>query len=73
MFLIWIIGGAVSAGGTPEGCRGLTGDDLELCEDARTVGTTIGVGFVVAFWVATDFILALTYLIYRLTSRQSRG
>jgi hypothetical protein len=73
LFLIWVIVGASTASGTPEGCRGLTGEDLKLCEDASDVGTTIGVGLIVAFWVAADFILALTYVIYRLASRQPRG
>ena len=72
LFLIWVILGASTASGTPEGCRGLTGEDLKLCEDASDVGTTIGVGLIVAFWVAADFILALTYAIYRLASRQPR-
>ncbi|WP_326721718.1 hypothetical protein OHT59_22075 [Streptomyces sp. NBC_00243] len=72
MFLIWVIAGAASGSGTPESCSGLTGDNLELCKDADDIGTTIGVGLVVAFWVATDFILALTYVIYRIASRQPR-
>ncbi|MFI8218320.1 hypothetical protein [Streptomyces sp. NPDC085932] len=69
LFLIWVIAGAAITSGTPEECHGLTGDNLELCEDAHDLGTTIGVGLIVAFWVATDFILALTYAIYRLASR----
>ncbi|MGC0205101.1 MULTISPECIES: hypothetical protein [Streptomyces] len=72
LFLIWVITGAATSSGTPEECRGLTGDNLELCEDANDLGTTIGVGLIVAFWVAADFILALTYAIYRLASRPRR-
>ncbi|GAA2908597.1 MULTISPECIES: hypothetical protein [Streptomyces] len=72
LFLILVIVGATSGSGTPEECRGLTGNDLELCEDAGDVGTTIGVGLMIGLWVAVDFILALTYLIYRLASRQPR-
>lgn len=72
LFLIWVVAGAASSSGTPESCSGLTGDDLQLCEDAGDLGTTIGVGLVVAFWMATDFILALTYVIYRMASRQPR-
>jgi hypothetical protein len=71
LFLIWVITGAASGSGTPEGCRGLTGDDLELCEDASDVGTTIGVGLVIALWAAVDVILGFTYLIYRLASRRA--
>ncbi|MCX5559301.1 hypothetical protein [Streptomyces sp. NBC_00038] len=72
LFLIWVIAGAASGSGTPESCSGLTGDSLQLCKDASDIGTTIGVGLVIAFWVATDFILALTYVIYRMASRQPR-
>ncbi|MEV5352100.1 hypothetical protein [Streptomyces sp. NPDC052693] len=72
LFLAWVIFGAASAGGTPEECRGLRGDELQLCENAGDVGTTIGVGLVIGLWVAADFILALTYVIYRLASRQPR-
>ncbi|MFE1455633.1 hypothetical protein ACFW7K_11615 [Streptomyces sp. NPDC058735] len=73
LFLIWVILAATSASGTPEECRGLTGDDLELCKDAGDVGTTIGVGLVIGLWLAADFVLALTYVIYRLASRQPRN
>lgn len=73
LFLAWVIVGATGASGTPEECRGLTGDDLDLCNDANDVGTTIGVGLVIGLWVAADFILALTYVIYRLASRQPRN
>ncbi|WP_328495432.1 hypothetical protein OHS59_23820 [Streptomyces sp. NBC_00414] len=70
--MIWVITGIATGSGSSEGCEGLTGDSLKLCEDAGDVGTTIGVGIVVGFWVAVDVILALTYLIYRLASRQPR-
>lgn len=73
LFLAWVIVGATGASGTPEECRGLTGDDLDLCNDANDVGTTIGVGLVIGLWVAADFILALTYVLYRLASRQPRS
>ncbi|GAA2636565.1 hypothetical protein GCM10010307_33490 [Streptomyces vastus] len=72
LFLILVIVGASTGSGTPEECRGLTGDELELCEGANDVGTTIGVGLMIGLWIAVDFILALTYLIYRLARRQPR-
>ncbi|WP_206324222.1 hypothetical protein [Streptomyces sp. HNM0574] len=72
LFLVWIIWAVASSGGTPEACRGLTGDDLQLCKDANDVGTTIGVGLVIGIWVAVDFILAVTYGIYRMARRPSR-
>ncbi|MET8676580.1 hypothetical protein ABZW18_02990 [Streptomyces sp. NPDC004647] len=70
LFLVWIITGAASSSGTPAECSGLTGDDLQLCKDANDVGTAIGVGLIVVLWVAADFILAMTYLIYRLARRE---
>ncbi|WP_192582613.1 hypothetical protein [Streptomyces triticiradicis] len=73
LFLVWVIAGVASGNGTDESCSGLTGDSLKTCQDAGDVGTTIGVGLIVAFWVAADFILALTYVIYRLANRQQRA
>ncbi|MFF4537906.1 hypothetical protein [Streptomyces aureus] len=73
LFLVWVIAGVASGNGTDESCSGLTGDSLKACQDAGDVGTTIGVGLIVAFWVATDFILALTYAIYRFATRQQRA
>ncbi|MEV0241934.1 hypothetical protein AB0I06_18660 [Streptomyces sp. NPDC050674] len=72
LFLVWVIWAATNAGGTPAECRGLTGDERELCNDANDVGTTIGVGLLIGLWAVTDFILALTYLIYRLANRPPR-
>ncbi|MFE7168269.1 hypothetical protein [Streptomyces sp. NPDC057616] len=70
LFLLWVISGIASGGGTPDSCKGMTGDALKTCEDVGDVGTTIGVGLIVGFWVAADFILGLTYLLYRLASRR---
>ena len=71
LFLVWVIWGASTASGTPEACRGRTGDDLRLCNDASDVGTTIGVGLVIALWAAVDVILGFTYLVYRHASRRT--
>lgn len=37
--------------------------------DAGTAGKAIGVGLVIALWVAVDVILGVTYMIYRLATR----
>lgn len=58
LFLIWIIAGANSGGDCPPGREG-------ACE----AGTAIGVGLIIALWVAVDIILALTYLVFRLFRR----
>ncbi|MFF4657977.1 MULTISPECIES: hypothetical protein [Streptomyces] len=71
--MIWVITGIASNDDNPDSCNGLTGDSLKVCQDAGDIGTTIGVGLVVGFWVAADFILALTYLIYRLATRPQRA
>ncbi|MFE9338443.1 hypothetical protein [Streptomyces sp. NPDC007063] len=71
-FLIWAIAGGMSGSGTPEECRGLTGAELQDCKDAADVGTTIGVGLIIALWAAVDFILLATYIVYRLSKRQRR-
>ena len=70
LFLLWVISGIASGSGTSESCKGMTGDALKTCESVGDVGTTIGVGLIVGFWVAADFILGLTYLVYRLASRR---
>ncbi|MEU6540808.1 hypothetical protein [Streptomyces sp. NPDC047000] len=71
LFLIWVIAGAATGSGTPEDCQGLTGDELDLCNDASNVGTTIGVGLVIALWAAVDVILGFSYVVYRLASRRA--
>lgn len=71
VFLIWVIWGIAQGGGTPEQCRGRTGDDLDLCDSASDAGTAIGVGLVIALWAAVDIILGTTYGIYRLTTRRT--
>ncbi|MDX3587682.1 hypothetical protein PV740_39555 [Streptomyces europaeiscabiei] len=71
MFLIGVIMGAATGSGTPEECQGRTGDDLQLCEDASDVGTTIGVGLIIGLWAAVDVILGFSYLVYRLASRRT--
>jgi hypothetical protein len=71
LFLIWVIMGAASGSGTPEECQGLTGDNLKSCEDASDIGTTIGVGLIIALWAAVDVILGVTYAVYRLARRRT--
>ncbi|WP_258939317.1 hypothetical protein [Actinomadura luteofluorescens] len=54
-FLIWVIAGAQA-----NDCNG---------DQACEAGTTIGVGLIIALWVAADIILGLTYLVFRLFKR----
>lgn len=55
LFLLWLILGLAAGGDTSSAAGGL--------------GTTIGAGLIVAFWVAVDFILAVSYWIYRVAKR----
>lgn len=64
IFLIWIISSASSAGGGS--CNGLSAHD---CASAHDMGNAIGFGIQVILWVALDFLLGLTYGIYRLARR----
>ncbi|WP_163016401.1 hypothetical protein [Streptomyces sp. Tu 4128] len=66
-----MITGAASGSGASAECRGLTGDDLEVCEDASGAGTTIGVALIVALWAAIDIILGFTYVVIRLARRRT--
>ncbi|WP_141583284.1 hypothetical protein [Actinomadura sp. WMMA1423] len=54
-FLIWVILGAMA--------NDCSGD--EACE----AGTTIGVGLIIALWVAADVILGITYMVFRIFRR----
>jgi hypothetical protein len=58
IFLVWIILGANSGGDCPEGQEG-------ACE----AGTAIGIGLIIALWVAVDIILGLTYIVFRMFRR----
>lgn len=66
VFLLWVILGAHAGQSTNCG----TGMNASDCQSAKDAGTTIGVGIVVALWVAADVIVGGTYLIYRLASRK---
>jgi hypothetical protein len=67
LFLIWVIGGA--AAGHNSGQSGCGTLDAQTCQSAADAGTAIGVGIVIAFWVAVDMILGISYGIYRLATR----
>lgn len=65
LFLIWIVTGA-SQGHDYSSCGTLTHNE---CADAQDVGTGIGVAIIVVLWCIVDFLLAVTYGIYRLARR----
>lgn len=66
LFIVWIIAGISGGSGTPDDCGSL---DVDTCNDAEDIGTGIGVFLVFIFWVIVDFLLAVTYGIYRLAKR----
>ncbi|MDR7086595.1 hypothetical protein J2X11_001434 [Aeromicrobium panaciterrae] len=66
LFIVWVVGGASTGSGNPSDCGSL---DLETCNAASDVGTSIGVALIVAFWVVVDFLMAVVYGVYRLARR----
>ena len=70
IFLIWIITGSASSGSTTaKSCAGETGQALQTCQDAGHIGTAIGVGLIIALWVAADVILGILWLVTRRKGR----
>ncbi|WP_330239207.1 hypothetical protein [Streptomyces sp. NBC_00525] len=69
LFLAWIVAGV--NGNDHPSCKGLAGDALRTCQDAGDAGTAIGVGLIIALWVAADIILGITYGVYRLARRNA--
>lgn len=67
LFIIWIIAGLSGASGDAADCGSLSQADCNAAED---IGTGIGVALVVGFWLAVDFLMAVTYGVYRLASRR---
>jgi hypothetical protein len=71
LFIIWIIAGASSSGSaTAKSCANLTGQALQTCQDASHAGTGIGVALIVIVWCIVDFLLAITWLIVRMSRRR---
>jgi hypothetical protein len=63
IFVLWIVTGAAASSSS---CQGLSARD---CASAADVGHGIALGMQVAVWVVADFLLAVTYGIYRLARR----
>lgn len=62
LFLIWIFAGGSSAA---DNCDGEVGSALEACQAGTAIGAGIGVALIIGLWLAVDFILAITWLIFR--------
>jgi len=60
LFVIWIIVGTSSASGN---CDGEMGDALAVCQAGTAIGTGIGIGLILFFWLVVDVILGLVWLI----------
>jgi heme/copper-type cytochrome/quinol oxidase subunit 3 len=68
IFFAWIIGGVNSASTHAlDNCNGLS---AQTCQSAAQIGTGIGVIVIIGLWLATDFIVGLTYGIYKLATRK---
>lgn len=61
LFLIWIIAGVSSAGDNAD-CGSLS---AQTCSDATAVGAGIGAALIIGLWLVVDFLLAITFLIFR--------
>jgi hypothetical protein len=78
-FLAWVIGGASTGSGihgdTVAYCKAHPSlyvsyqDCLNLYSGGAKAGAAIGVGLIVIVWVIVDFLVALTYGIWRLARR----
>jgi hypothetical protein len=64
--VLWIVTGTTAADAP---CRGLS---ARACADAADTGHGIAIAAQVAAWVIVDFLLAVTYGIYRLARRPAR-
>jgi hypothetical protein len=64
VFLAWVVLGGNAAQSVD--CSNLT---PEACQTARDVGTTVGLGLIIGLWVAVDFILGISYAVYRYAKR----
>jgi hypothetical protein len=74
LFLVWVIAGASSASSSAQKyCTHQTGLDMQTCLSAHHAGTAIGVGILIALWVAVDVILGITWAIIHFTRKQARS
>lgn len=64
LFLVWVITGV--HGGQSTDCTGLSAED---CASAKGLGTTLGVGMIIFFWMAFDVIWGITALFLRMLRR----
>ncbi|WP_375475978.1 hypothetical protein [uncultured Jatrophihabitans sp.] len=66
IMLIWVIAGSVAAQHDDSSCGSL---DAKTCQDAKDVGTAIGVTALIVIWVIVDIILGILWLV---TNRKTR-
>lgn len=68
LFVIWVIGGAVSGHSAAVNChdRYLTHQE---CANLTAAGAAIGVGLIVVLWAVADVILGVSYGVWRLARR----
>jgi hypothetical protein len=62
LFLWWIIAGV---GGNADNCAGEVGDALEACQTGSSIGTGLGVIFIIFLWAMVDVILGVLYIVTR--------
>lgn len=84
LFIIWLIAGGASAGGSihasvaarclqeAKGMGMTQAQCISWLGGAAKTGTAVGAALIVVVWVVVDFLVSLTYGVYRLATRSSR-
>jgi len=67
LFLIWIVGGNVSAAGEAAQYAD------QVSRDAAAVGTAIGTGLIIGLWATVDVILGIGRGIWVLSTRRTKA
>ena len=53
----------MEASGIPDECKGLVGNELEICNSLYDLGSGLATGLVIFLWVAADVILGIVWLV----------
>jgi hypothetical protein len=84
LFVIWLAAGIAGSAGSSihdsaiawchahPGAYTTFGECVSLYGGGAKAGTAIGIGIIIALWMAADFLLAVPYAIYRLARRPAR-
>lgn len=68
LFLYATVSGVSSA--AEDSCEGLFGDSLSACQAGTAIGTGLGVGIILFFWVSINLILLTIWLVSNKKQRE---